>query len=119
MIYNGKVVRVVDFGAFVNFLGAQDGLCHISELSNERVGKVTDVVKEGDMVKVKVLSVDDRGKVKLSMRGDRPGDRRGDRAGGAAAPARRAARRRAVTARSRPAPASARELTRRRGAACA
>ena len=68
MIYTGKVVRVVDFGAFINFLGSQDGLCHISELKNERVGKVTDVVKEGDTVKVKVLSVDDRGKVKLSMR---------------------------------------------------
>jgi polyribonucleotide nucleotidyltransferase len=68
-IYNGKVVRVVDFGAFVNFLGSQDGLCHISELRNERVGKVTDVVNEGDMVKVKVLSIDDRGKVKLTMRG--------------------------------------------------
>jgi polyribonucleotide nucleotidyltransferase len=68
VIYTGKVVRVVDFGAFINFLGSQDGLCHISELKNERVGKVTDVVKEGDVVKVKVLSVDDRGKVKLSMR---------------------------------------------------
>jgi polyribonucleotide nucleotidyltransferase len=68
MIYTGKVVRVVDFGAFINFLGNQDGLCHISELKNERVGKVTDVVKEGDVVKVKVLSIDDRGKVKLSMR---------------------------------------------------
>jgi polyribonucleotide nucleotidyltransferase len=67
-IYNGKVVRVVDFGAFVNFLGNQDGLCHISELANERVGKVTDVVKEGDQVKVKVLAIDDRGKIKLSMR---------------------------------------------------
>jgi polyribonucleotide nucleotidyltransferase len=69
VIYTGTVVRVVDFGAFVKFLGAQDGLCHISELRNERVGKVTDVVKEGDTVKVKVLSVDDRGKVKLTMRG--------------------------------------------------
>jgi polyribonucleotide nucleotidyltransferase len=67
-IYTGKVVRVVDFGAFVNFLGNQDGLCHISELSNERVNKVTDVVKEGDQVKVKVLAIDDRGKIKLSMR---------------------------------------------------
>ena len=67
-IYEGKVARVVDFGAFVNFLGNHDGLCHISELSNERVGKVTDVVKEGDMVKVKVLAIDDRGKIKLSMR---------------------------------------------------
>ena len=68
VIYTGKVVRVVDFGAFINFLGSQDGLCHISELKNERVAKVTDVVKEGDVVKVKVLSIDDRGKVKLSMR---------------------------------------------------
>lgn len=67
-IYEGKVARVVDFGAFVNFLGSQDGLVHISELSAERVGKVTDVVKEGDLVKVKILAVDDRGKVKLSMR---------------------------------------------------
>jgi polyribonucleotide nucleotidyltransferase len=67
-IYNGKVVRVVDFGAFINFLGNQDGLCHISELNSERVGKVTDVVNEGDQVKVKVLAIDDRGKIKLSMR---------------------------------------------------
>ncbi len=67
-IYEGKVVRVVDFGAFINFLGSQDGLCHISELANERVGKVTDVVNEGDMVKVKILAIDDRGKVKLSLR---------------------------------------------------
>jgi polyribonucleotide nucleotidyltransferase len=68
VVYTGTVVRVVDFGAFIKFLGAQDGLCHISELRNERVGKVTDVVNEGDVVKVKVLSIDDRGKVKLSMR---------------------------------------------------
>ncbi|MGE5147835.1 MAG: polyribonucleotide nucleotidyltransferase [Candidatus Eiseniibacteriota bacterium] len=68
VIYSGKVVKVVDFGAFVNFLGARDGLVHISELKRERVGKVSDVVKEGDQVKVKVLGVDDRGKVKLSMR---------------------------------------------------
>jgi len=67
-IYTGKVVRIVDFGAFINFLGQQDGLCHISELSPERVNQVTDVIKEGDMVKVKVLAIDDRGKVKLSMR---------------------------------------------------
>ena len=67
-IYEGKVARIVDFGAFVNLLGSIDGLCHISELSNERVGKVSDVVKEGDMVKVKVLAIDDRGKIKLSMR---------------------------------------------------
>ena len=87
VIYTGKVVRVVDFGAFIKFLGAQDGLCHISELRNERVGKVTDVVKEGDTVKVKVLSVDDRGKVKLTHAGHRSGDRRGDRAGGQRRPA--------------------------------
>ncbi|MCB2054772.1 MAG: S1 RNA-binding domain-containing protein, partial [Geminicoccaceae bacterium] len=69
VVYDGKVARVVDFGAFITFLGQQDGLCHISELAEERVGKVTDVVKEGDQVKVVVLAVDDRGKVKLSMRG--------------------------------------------------
>jgi polyribonucleotide nucleotidyltransferase len=68
VIYNGKVVKVVDFGAFVNFLGSRDGLVHISELSPQRVGKVADVVKLGDNVKVKVLGFDDRGKVKLSMR---------------------------------------------------
>jgi len=67
-IYSGKVVKVVDFGAFVNFLGARDGLVHISELAPRRVGKVTDVVNEGDVVKVKVLAIDDRGKVKLSMK---------------------------------------------------
>ena len=68
IIYNGKVVKVVDFGAFVNFLGSRDGLVHISELAPQRVGKVADVVKLGDTVKVKVLGFDDRGKVKLSMR---------------------------------------------------
>jgi polyribonucleotide nucleotidyltransferase len=68
LIYNGKVVKVVDFGAFVNFLGAKDGLVHISELASQRVGKVADVVKVGDAVKVKVLGFDDRGKVKLSMK---------------------------------------------------
>jgi polyribonucleotide nucleotidyltransferase len=67
-IYNGKVVKVVDFGAFVNFLGARDGLVHISELAQQRVGKTADVIKMGDAVKVKVLGFDDRGKVKLSMR---------------------------------------------------
>ena len=67
-IYNGKVVKTVDFGAFVNFLGSRDGLVHISELAPHRVGKVGDVVKLGDSVKVKVLGFDDRGKVKLSMR---------------------------------------------------
>jgi polyribonucleotide nucleotidyltransferase len=68
VIYNGKVVKTVDFGAFVNFLGSRDGLVHISELAPHRVGKVADVVKLGDPVKVKVLGFDDRGKVKLSMR---------------------------------------------------
>ena len=67
-IYTGKVVKVVDFGAFVNFMGAKDGLVHISELANERVGQVTDVINEGDQVKVKLIGIDDRGKVKLSMR---------------------------------------------------
>jgi polyribonucleotide nucleotidyltransferase len=68
VIYTGKVVKVMDFGAFVNFLGPKDGLVHISELKNERVGTVTEVVNEGDEVKVKVIGLDDRGKVKLSMR---------------------------------------------------
>ena len=68
IVYDGKVVKVVDFGAFVNFLGSRDGLVHISELARERVGKVADVVKVGDPVKVKVLGFDDRGKVKLSMK---------------------------------------------------
>jgi polyribonucleotide nucleotidyltransferase len=67
-IYEGKVVGVVDFGAFIAFLGKQEGLCHISELANERVAKVTDVVKEGDTVKVKVIAIDERGRVKLSRR---------------------------------------------------
>ena len=66
--YEGKVVKTVDFGAFVNFLGSRDGLVHISEMANERVTQVTDVVKEGDIVKVKVLGIDDRGKVRLSMK---------------------------------------------------
>ncbi|MFN9094906.1 MAG: polyribonucleotide nucleotidyltransferase [Alphaproteobacteria bacterium] len=68
VIYNGKVVKTADFGAFVNFLGAKDGLVHISELANDRVNKTTDIVKEGDAVKVKVIGFDERGKVKLSMR---------------------------------------------------
>ena len=67
-VYTGKVVKTVDFGAFVNFLGARDGLVHISELAPQRVGKVTDVVNVGDTVKVKCLGIDDRGKVKLSMK---------------------------------------------------
>ncbi|WP_225206487.1 polyribonucleotide nucleotidyltransferase [Novosphingobium huizhouense] len=99
-IYDGKVVNIVDFGAFVNFMGGKDGLVHVSEMKNERVEKPTDVVKEGQAVKVKVLEIDNRGKVRLSMRvvdqetgeeledtrpareprearGDRGGDRRG------------------------------------------
>jgi len=103
-IYNGKVVNIVDFGAFVNFMGGKDGLVHVSEMKNERVEKPTDVVSEGMEVKVKVLEIDNRGKVRLSMRvvdqetgeeledtrppreprGDKPrGDRgdRGDRGG--------------------------------------
>jgi len=67
-VYNGKVVSMVDFGAFVNFMGAKDGLVHISEIKDERVAKVSDVLTEGQEVKVKVLGVDDRGKVRLSMR---------------------------------------------------
>ena len=67
-IYKGKVVKVVDFGAFVNFFGARDGLVHISELAAQRTKQVSDVVNEGDQVSVKVLGIDDRGKVRLSMR---------------------------------------------------
>ncbi len=99
-IYTGKVVNIVDFGAFVNFMGGKDGLVHVSEMKNERVEKPTDVVSEGQEVKVKVLEIDNRGKVRLSMRvvdqetgeeledtrpprekreGGRGGDRRGPR----------------------------------------
>mgnify|MGYP006342177879 FL=1 len=67
-IYTGKVVSMVDFGAFVNFMGAKDGLVHISEIQNDRVAVVKDVLSEGQQVKVKVLGIDDRGKVRLSMR---------------------------------------------------
>jgi polyribonucleotide nucleotidyltransferase len=105
-IYAGKVVNIVDFGAFVNFMGGKDGLVHVSEMKNERVEKPTDVVSEGQEVKVKVLEIDNRGKVRLSMRvvdqetgeeledtrppreprgdreGGRGGDRRGPRGGG-------------------------------------
>ncbi len=106
-VYDGKVVNIVDFGAFVNFMGGKDGLVHVSEMRAERVEKPTDVVTEGQAVKVKVLEIDPRGKVRLSMRvvdqetgaelednrpareprpagaggGDR-GDRRGPRSGG-------------------------------------
>src|SRR5205814_10062191 len=82
VVYDGKVVKIMDFGAFVNFLGSRDGLVHISELAPQRVKQVGDVVQVGDQVKVKVLGFDDRGKVKLSMRqvnqqtGEDLGDRR-------------------------------------------
>jgi polyribonucleotide nucleotidyltransferase len=68
MIYDGTVVKTVDFGAFVNFFGSRDGLVHISQLAKGRVAKTTDVIKEGDKVKVKLLGFDDRGKIRLSMR---------------------------------------------------
>jgi polyribonucleotide nucleotidyltransferase len=67
-IYEGTVVKTMDFGAFVNFFGAKDGLVHISQLAPHRVQKTTDVVKEGDKVKVKLLGFDERGKVRLSMK---------------------------------------------------
>ena len=67
-IYTGKVVKIMEFGAFVNFMGAKDGLVHISELAPQRVNKVQDIVSEGQAVKVKVLGFDDRGKIKLSMK---------------------------------------------------
>jgi polyribonucleotide nucleotidyltransferase len=87
VIYNGKVVKTADFGAFVNFLGSKDGLVHISELSHGRVNKTTDIVNQGDAVKVKVIGFDDRGKVKLSMRvvdqatGEDIGDKVGPKGG--------------------------------------
>jgi polyribonucleotide nucleotidyltransferase len=67
-VYTGRVVKVVDFGAFVNFFGARDGLVHISQISKEKVGKVSDVLTEGQEVKVKLIGFDDRGKTKLSMK---------------------------------------------------
>ena len=67
-VYDGKVVNLVDFGAFVNFMGGKDGLVHVSEIKNERVEKVSDALSEGQAVKVKVLEIDPRGKVRLSMR---------------------------------------------------
>lgn len=68
VVYTGKVVKCVDFGAFVNFMGAKDGLVHISELADHRVAKTTDVINEGDEVKVLLTGIDDRGKVKLSLK---------------------------------------------------
>jgi polyribonucleotide nucleotidyltransferase len=67
-IYDGTIVKTMEFGAFVNFFGPKDGLVHISELAAQRVQKVTDVVKEGDKVKVKFLGADERGKIRLSMK---------------------------------------------------
>jgi len=67
-IYDGKVVKIMEFGAFVNFLGAKDGLVHISEMREERVAHTKDVCKEGDKVKVKVIGFDNKGKIKLSMK---------------------------------------------------
>ncbi len=67
-VYTGKVVKCVDFGAFVNFMGAKDGLVHISELADHRVAKTTDIINEGDEIKVLLTGIDDRGKVKLSMK---------------------------------------------------
>ena len=67
-IYEGKVVKVMEFGAFVNYFGAKDGLVHVSQMARERVDKPSDLVKEGDVVKVKLLGFDDRGKTRLSMK---------------------------------------------------
>ena len=67
-IYDGKVVKVVDFGAFVNFFGAKDGLVHVSQIADKRVEKVSDVLTEGQTVKVKLMGFDDRGKTRLSMK---------------------------------------------------
>ncbi|WP_417768661.1 polyribonucleotide nucleotidyltransferase [Stappia sp.] len=68
VVYEGRVVKTVDFGAFVNFFGAKDGLVHISQLAPQKVAKTTDVVKEGDKVWVKLMGFDERGKVRLSMK---------------------------------------------------
>ena len=68
VIYTGKVVKVVDFGAFVNFFGPKDGLVHVSQMANERIGHPKDVVSEGQEVYVKLMGFDDRGKVRLSMK---------------------------------------------------
>ena len=67
-IYDGTVVKLMDFGAFVNFMGTRDGLVHVSEIAPHRVEKVSDVLKEGDKVKVVCLGIDNRGKIKLSMK---------------------------------------------------
>ncbi len=68
VIYTGTVVKIVDFGAFVNFFGKRDGLVHVSQIENRRLNHPSDVLKEGQEVKVKLLGFDDRGKVRLSMK---------------------------------------------------
>ncbi|MDB2372864.1 S1 RNA-binding domain-containing protein, partial [Amylibacter sp.] len=68
VVYTGTVVKVMDFGAFVNFFGKRDGLVHVSQMANERVNHPSDLVKEGQKVKVKLMGFDDRGKVRLSMK---------------------------------------------------
>lgn len=97
-VYEGTVVKTADFGAFVNFFGARDGLVHISQLASERVAKTTDVVKEGDKVWVKLMGFDERGKVRLSMKVV-------DQATGKEVVARRAKRRTAAKPPSKPASA--------------
>jgi polyribonucleotide nucleotidyltransferase len=67
-VYMGRVSKIMDFGAFVEILPGQDGMCHISELSDQYVKNVTDVVKMGDVIQVKVISVDDQGRIKLSRK---------------------------------------------------
>ncbi len=80
-IYNGKVVKLVDFGAFVNFFGKRDGLVHVSQIANKRLNHLNEILKEGQEVKVKLLGFDDRGKVRLGIEDGRPGNRCRDRAG--------------------------------------
>ena len=67
-VYEGKIVKLMDFGAFVNFYGKRDGLVHVSQISEERVNHPKDVLTEGQNVKVKLMGIDDRGKSKLSMK---------------------------------------------------
>ena len=71
-IYYGKVVRLMNFGAFVNLLPGKDGMGHISKMADHRIEKVEDAVKEGDMVWVKVMEIDDKGRVNLSMKDVKP-----------------------------------------------
>ena len=73
-IYEGKVAKLMDFGAFVTILPGKDGLVHVSQISNERVEKVSDKLKEGDIVKVKVLEVDKQGRIRLSMKAVEEGE---------------------------------------------